>query len=86
VRHVELVSEREVTMRCPGSEVVALTPFGGLCGLPVWIAERLAESEQIAFADGTPTKLIRMAYCDLERVLVTPRIADFSSLQVAAEA
>jgi Ala-tRNA(Pro) deacylase len=86
VRHVELANEREVRIRCPESEIGALTPFGGLCGLPVWVAERLAESEEIAIAAGTPTKLIRIAYCDFERVLVTPRIADFSSLQVAAEA
>jgi hypothetical protein len=56
-----------------------LPPFGQRCGLAVWVAERLAESKEIAFAPGTPTALIRMAYRDFERVLVTPRVANFSS-------
>jgi Ala-tRNA(Pro) deacylase len=86
VRHVELASEREVQTRCPGSGVGALPPFGQLCGLPVRVAERLAESKEIAFAAGAPTKLIRMAYRDFERVLVTPRVADFSFPEGMTEA
>ena len=86
VGRVDLASEREVQTRYPWSEVGALPPFGQLCGLPVWVAERLAKSKEIAFAAGTPTTLIRMAYRDFERVLVTPRVADFSSSQAAAEA
>jgi hypothetical protein len=62
VHHAELASDGEVQTRCPGTEVGALPPFGQLRGLPVWVAERPAESTEIAFAAGAPTELICMAY------------------------
>jgi Ala-tRNA(Pro) deacylase len=46
--------------------------------MEVFVADALAEDEEIAFNAGSHTELIRLAYKDFER-LVKPRIVKFSS-------
>jgi len=57
----------------PDCETGAMPPFGNLYGLPVYVADRLAEDEQIAFNAGTHNELIKLAYKDFER-LVQPKV------------
>ena len=54
-----------------------MPPFGNLYGMEVFVAESLAEDEEIAFNAGSHTELIKMAYNDFER-LVKPKIERFS--------
>jgi Ala-tRNA(Pro) deacylase len=78
VAHVELASEHEFQDRFPECEVGAMPPFGNLYNMDVYVAERLAEDEEIAFNAGTHTELIRLAYRDFERV-VKPKVVDFAA-------
>lgn len=73
---LELATEKEFESVFPGCEVGAMPPFGNLFGLPVYVARRLAEDDEIAFNAGTHRELIRMSYRDFER-LVQPRIVSF---------
>jgi Ala-tRNA(Pro) deacylase len=75
---VELAREQELQDLFPECEVGAMPPFGNLYGMEVWVAERLAEDEEIAFNAGDHTELIRMAYQDFAR-LVKPKVGQFSS-------
>jgi Ala-tRNA(Pro) deacylase len=77
VSHAELASEQVFRDMFPECDVGAMPPFGNLYGMEVFVAENLAEDEEIAFNAGTHTELMRLAYRDFAR-LVQPRIARFS--------
>ncbi len=64
VKHVELASEEEFKYRFPGCEVGAMPPFGNLYDIPVYVAAKLAEDEEIAFNAGSHTELIKLSYKD----------------------
>jgi len=76
--HVELATEKEFEGMFPDCEVGAMPPFGNLYGMDVYVAETLAEDDEIAFNAGTHTELIRMNYRDFEQ-LVNPKILRFSA-------
>jgi Ala-tRNA(Pro) deacylase len=76
---IELASEMEFKYAFPNCEVGAMPPFGNLWDMPVYVAERLTEDEEIAFNAGTHTELIKMSYQDFER-LVKPTIIRFSTV------
>jgi len=78
--NVKLATEREFKDSFPECEIGAMPPFGNLYGMEVFVAESLADDEEIAFNAGTHTELIRMDFADFER-LVEPRIVAFSSAQ-----
>ena len=75
---IELATEEEFKDMFPGCDVGAMPPFGNLYGMDVFVAESLAEDEEIAFNAGSHTELIRLAYKDFER-LVKPEVGRFSS-------
>jgi Ala-tRNA(Pro) deacylase len=75
---VELAAEEEFGDLFTGCEVGAMPPFGNLYGLPVFVAESLAEDEEIAFNACSHTELIKMSYQDFER-LVQPRLGRFAA-------
>ena len=56
VERVSLMSESEFRGRFPDCETGAMPPFGNLYGMPVYVAESLAEDDYIAFSAGTITK------------------------------
>ena len=68
-RKVKLASEKEFENLFPGCEIGAMPPFGNLYGMKVYVAEILAEDEEIAFNAGSHTELIRLAYKDFERMV-----------------
>jgi Ala-tRNA(Pro) deacylase len=76
VSHVRLASEQEFRDLFPDCELGAMPPFGNLYGLPVYVAESLAEEEEIAFNAGTHTEVIKMRYEDFE-MLAKPVVLDF---------
>jgi Ala-tRNA(Pro) deacylase len=73
----ELAGEAEFKDMFPECEVGAMPPFGNLYGMEVYVAETLAEDEEIAFNAGSHTELIKLKYKDFED-LVKPRKLKFS--------
>ncbi len=76
-QHVELAGEVEFKEAFPGCEVGAMPPFGNLYGLDVYVAETLAEDDEIAFNACSHTELIKLSYADFER-LVKPKTVKIS--------
>jgi Ala-tRNA(Pro) deacylase len=77
-QQAELAEEEEFGDRFPECELGAMPPFGNLYGMDVYVADSLAEDEEIAFNAGSHTDLVRMAYPDYAR-LVKPRILRFGA-------
>jgi Ala-tRNA(Pro) deacylase len=77
-KSAELARENEFAGIFPGCELGAMPPFGNLYGLEVFVAQRLAEDDYIAFNAGTHTELIQMSYADFER-LARPRVLKLSA-------
>ncbi len=79
VDDVKLAYEQEFMDKFPDCEVGAMPPFGNLYGLDVYVAESLAEDEEIAFNACSHTELIKMRFDDFEK-LIKPVRLKFSSL------
>ena len=75
---IALASEREFADLFPGCEPGAMPPFGNLYGLDVYVADVLAEDEEIVFNAGAFTELMKMPYSDFAR-LVKPRVIPFAA-------
>ncbi|HEY3320129.1 MAG TPA: YbaK/EbsC family protein [Planctomycetota bacterium] len=79
---VRLATEAEFQGLFPECELGAMSPFGNLYNLPVWVAEPLIYDDEIVFNCGTHSAVIRMKYADFAR-LVQPHVANFSMLQTS---
>jgi len=79
VDDVKLAYEQEFMEKFPDCEVGAMPPFGNLYGLDVYVAESLAEDEEIAFNACSHTELIKMRFDDFEK-LIKPVRLKFSAL------
>jgi Ala-tRNA(Pro) deacylase len=77
-RRIEIAKEEEFRSRFPGCDLGAMPPFGNLYGMDVYVADSLAEDEEIAFNAGSFTELIQLAYRDFER-LVSPTVLHFGA-------
>jgi len=77
-QRAELADENGFRDRFPGCELGAMPPFGNLYGMDVYVADSLAEDDEIAFNAGSHTEVIRMQYPDYAR-LVKPRILRFGA-------
>lgn len=75
---VELAGEADFRETFPDCELGAMPPFGNLYSMYVFVAEKLAEDEDIAFNACSHTELIKMRYSDFER-LVKPIVVKFSA-------
>ncbi|MFQ6103001.1 MAG: aminoacyl-tRNA deacylase [Candidatus Glassbacteria bacterium] len=75
---VELASEDEFKSLFPECEIGAMPPFGNLYGMDVYVAETLAEDDEIAFNAGSHTELIKLAYKDFEEA-VKPKVVRLSA-------
>lgn len=74
---VRLAYEQEFMDKFPDCEVGAMPPFGNIYGMDVYVAESLAEEEEIAFNACSHIELIKMDYSDFEK-LVKPKRIKFS--------
>ncbi len=70
---VDLATEAEFADLFPDCELGAMPPFGNLYDMDVYVAEKLAEDEEIAFNAGSHTELVRMSYEDFAK-LVKPKV------------
>jgi Ala-tRNA(Pro) deacylase len=82
VKEVRLAYEQEFIDKFPDCEAGAMPPFGNLYGMNVFVAESLAEDEEIAFNACNHTELIKMSFRDFEK-LVKPKRVKFSVLSKA---
>lgn len=74
---LDLASEDEFRKLFPCCETGGMPPFGNLFGLPVYVSETLAKSEDIAFNAGNHRELLQIHFTDFKK-LVNPSIAAFS--------
>lgn len=74
---VRLAYEQEFIDKFPDCEAGAMPPFGNIYGMEVFVADSLAEDEEIAFNACSHTELIKMKFSDFER-LVKPKRIKFS--------
>jgi Ala-tRNA(Pro) deacylase len=77
--NLKLSSVDEFIARFPDCELGAMPPFGNLYGLPVYVAQSLADEPEIAFNAGTHREVIKMSYADFAN-LVEPRVLDFATV------
>ncbi|MGB5531047.1 MAG: YbaK/EbsC family protein [Ignavibacteriaceae bacterium] len=77
MKEVRLAYEQEFIDKFPDCEVGAMPPFGNIYGMEVYVAESLAEDEEIAFNACSHTELIKMKFKDFEK-LVKPKKIKFS--------
>jgi Ala-tRNA(Pro) deacylase len=75
-RRVSLMPETEVAHLFPDCETGAMTPFGNLYGLPVYVDSCLAKAPEVVFQAGNHHEVVRMSYPEFERV-TKPVVADF---------
>lgn len=75
--NVRLADEHEFIDKFPDCEVGAMPPFGNLYGIDVFVANSLAEDDEIAFNACSHSQLIKMSYADYEK-LVKPVRLDFA--------
>ncbi|MCF8357149.1 MAG: YbaK/EbsC family protein [Prolixibacteraceae bacterium] len=81
-RKVTLAGEMEFKDRFPDCEIGAMPPFGNLYDMDVYVAESLAEDEEIAFSAGLHSEIIKMKYRDFDK-LVKPHILKFSEKTIS---
>lgn len=70
---VSLADERDFDELFPDCERGAMSPFGNLRDMQVYVDESLTQDEQIAFNADSHTELIKLAYRDFE-ALVQPKV------------
>src|SRR5438093_12258139 len=66
---VKFASEEEFKQKFPDCETGAMPPFGNLYGMDVYVAESLADNDEIAFNAGSHTEVIKLPYKDFERLV-----------------
>jgi Ala-tRNA(Pro) deacylase len=76
-KKLDLATEDEFRNLFSCCETGGMPPFGNLFGLPVFVSESLAKTEEIAFNAGNHRELLQMHFDDFNR-LVKPTIAVFS--------
>lgn len=74
---IELATESEFEDLFPDCELGAMPPFGNLYDMDVYVAEKLAQDNEIFFNACSHRELIKLAYSDFER-LVKPKIVKFA--------
>jgi Ala-tRNA(Pro) deacylase len=76
---VSLATESDLGRLFPDSELGAMAPLGNLFELPVFVDEKLAAENVIAFNAGTHRDVVQMHFRDFER-LVKPRVVSLGRL------
>jgi Ala-tRNA(Pro) deacylase len=77
VKNIELATEEEFEKQFVDCELGAMPPFGNLYDMNVYVAESLAEDDEITFNACSHMELMQMAYKDFEK-LVNPNVIKFS--------
>jgi len=75
---VKFASEEQFKERFPDCETGAMPPFGQLYGMEVYVADSLAQDDEIAFNAGSHIEIIKLPYQDFER-LAQPKVVSFTN-------
>ncbi len=81
LNRLRLATEAELGELFPDCELGAMPPLGNLFGLPVYVDDRLAGEDLIAFNAGTHRDVIHMHFRDYQR-LVNAAVVPFSRRMV----
>ena len=73
----ELATEKEFENMFPECEVGAMPIFGNIYDIPVYVAESLADDEEVVFNAGSHTQAVKLAYTDFQK-LAKPKVLRFS--------
>ncbi|HNT36146.1 MAG TPA: YbaK/EbsC family protein [bacterium] len=65
---LRLADESEFSRLFPGCELGAIPPLGSLFGVKMLVDKTLREDEEIAFAAGTHTEIVRVKLSDFENL------------------
>jgi len=76
-KKIELATEEEFESQFADCELGAMPPFGNLYDMDVFVAESLAEDDEITFNACSHKELMQMSYKDFEK-LVNPKVIKFS--------
>lgn len=76
VKDLRFASAEEVE-RIVGVKIGAVSPFGNLSGLKVFLDESIRDNEEIVFNVGEHTQSVKMRLADYQR-LVQPTVVDFA--------
>jgi Ala-tRNA(Pro) deacylase len=77
VKNIEMATEEEFENQFKDCELGAMPPFGNLYDMDVYVAESLAEDDEITFNACSHNELMQMAYKEFEK-LVKPKVVKFS--------
>lgn len=59
------------------AEIGAVSPFGNLTGMPLYVDSQLSQQKEIAFSGGLRTKIVVMPFEDFKRV-TNPTIGNYA--------
>lgn len=76
--NLRLADESEFSRIFPGCELGAMPPLGSLFGVKMIVDNSLKQDQEIAFAAGTHTEIVRVKLCDFEK-LESPKYSDMIS-------
>jgi Ala-tRNA(Pro) deacylase len=76
-KKIEMATEEEFESQFADCELGAMPPFGNLYDMDVFVAESLAEDDEITFNACSHKELMQMSYKDFEE-LVNPKVIKFS--------
>lgn len=71
--NADLAKESDFKSKFPECEVGAMSPFGNLYDMPVYVSSQLVNYDDIVFNAGSHSELLKLAYRDFER-LVHPKV------------
>lgn len=77
VKDIRLATSDELVRAFPDCEEGAVSPFGNLYNLPVWVDASLARQKDIVLEAGTHSETLDVHYVDFERS-VHPAVAELS--------
>jgi len=72
-----VLADKDEIKKATNCKIGAVSPFGNLFNIPVYVDKSLAENFEIAFNAGTNTDSIKMKYADYIKI-VKPEIGEFS--------
>ena len=74
---VALATEQEIAAIYPDAELGAMSPFGNLHGMPVYVSPNMARSADIVFNADSHSDHLHISYEDFER-LANPMVVEFT--------
>lgn len=75
-KNIRMATSEEVKKNT-NTDIGAVSPFGNLTGLPVYLDSKLGQEKEIAFSGGLHTKIIVMPFNDFSKI-VNPIVGNYT--------